>query len=113
MEKRDKIFVNGMISNEVPETAPDFILGKGAFKVDDLINFLNSNKEYAVNGYLNYTILRSKTSGKRYVELDLYQYDKNRSSSLSPEDIAIIREAREREIGASIDPATGGEGIPF
>lgn len=70
----EKIFVNGMISKDVPDTAPDFVLGKGSFEVDNLINFLNEHKQYAVDGWLNYSILRSKGTGKRYVELDLYQF---------------------------------------
>jgi hypothetical protein len=104
MTKRDKIFVNGMTSFDVPDTTPDFILGKGSFKVDDLINFLNDHKDYAIDGYLNYTILRSKTSGKRYVELDMWKYDQKQEESLSPEAKETLAKLREQERVAKNKP---------
>ena len=120
MEKREKIFVDGMISKEVPESAPEFILGQGSFNVDRLINFLNNNRQYGMpdkdkNVWLNYKILRSKTSGKRYVELDMYQYDKNRSEGLAEEDKKAIQGMRERAMSAQ-EPTVGDDpnaNIPF
>lgn len=70
----EKIFVNGFISNDVPATAPDFILGKGAFHVPSLLKWLTENKNLAdEKGYINITTLRSKTTGKRYTEVDTYR----------------------------------------
>lgn len=70
----EKIFVNGFISKDVPDTAPDFILGKGAVHVPSLIEWLITNKGLADDkGYINITTLRSKTTGKRYTEVDTYK----------------------------------------
>lgn len=72
----EKIFINGLISKEVDSKAPAFILGKHSIKVDDLITWLQTEgKKYAVNGWINTTTLLSK-GGKRYIELDLYEYNK-------------------------------------
>lgn len=72
----EKIFVDGFMSQEVADTAPEWILGKASIKIEALMEFLENNKKYAVNGFLNIQILRSKTTGKRYTELDLYQWSK-------------------------------------
>lgn len=69
----DKIFVNGLISKEVPETAPEFILGKMSIKVSELSKWLEDNKTVAENDWINLTILRSRTTGKRYIEVDAYK----------------------------------------
>lgn len=69
----EKIFVNGFISKDVPETAPDYILGKGSLHVESLMKWLQDNKGLAENGYINITTLRSKTTGKRYTEVDTYK----------------------------------------
>lgn len=80
MEK-DKIFVNGFVSKEVSEKAPPFILGEASIKVDDLIKFLQDNKKYEIDGWLSMTIKRSKTTGKRYSELNLWQWEQNNKVS--------------------------------
>ena len=69
----EKIFVNGFISKDVPDTAPDYILGKGSLHVESLMKWLQDNKNLADNGYINITTLRSKTTGKRYTEVDTYK----------------------------------------
>lgn len=69
----EKIFVNGFISKDVPDTAPDYILGKGSLHVESLVKWLQDNKGLAENGYINITTLRSKTTGKRYTEVDTYK----------------------------------------
>lgn len=69
----DKIFVNGLISKEVEETAPAFILGKLSISVDNLIKWLETEgKKNANNGWLNLTIKKSQL-GKRYIEVDTYK----------------------------------------
>lgn len=80
----DKIFVDGLISKEVADTAPDFILGKLSINIDNLKAFLDKSKGYAVNGWLNATILKSK-GGKRYIELDLYQWNKDQEKKMAAE----------------------------
>lgn len=72
----DKIFIDGFYSSDVPETAPEFILGKGSLHIDKLRKFLSNNEQYANKGYLNYTILRSREAGSRYVVLDTYAWEK-------------------------------------
>lgn len=69
----EKIFVSGFISKDVPDTAPDYILGKGSLHVESLLKWLQDNKNLAENGYINITTLRSKTTGKRYTEVDTYK----------------------------------------
>jgi phage antirepressor YoqD-like protein len=72
--KQEKIFVNGIISKEVPQTAPDFILGKMSIKVDDLMKWLIENKSLCdENGWINMTVMRSKSTGKRYIEVDTWK----------------------------------------
>lgn len=72
--KTEKVFVNGLISKEIPPTTPEFILGKMSCKAEDLYNWLRENKGLAdENGWINFTILRSKTSGKRYIEVDTWK----------------------------------------
>lgn len=76
----DKIFVNGIISKEVPETAPDFILGNLSINVNELITWLmdSRTKEYCKNGWINAQIKRGMPKngelvGKRYIEVDTWQ----------------------------------------
>jgi hypothetical protein len=78
--KQEKIFVDGLFSDDIPDITPDFVLGKGSLDVDRLINFLIAHKKYAVKGYLDYTILRSKASGKRYAELNLWKFNNPKPS---------------------------------
>lgn len=69
-----KIFVNGLISVEVPQTAPEWILGKNSIKVDELIKWLQENKHLANEaGYINTVTKASKTTGKRYIEVDTWK----------------------------------------
>lgn len=74
MENKTKIFVNGLLSKDVPDTAPEFILGKNSIKVDDLINWLQENRHLAdENGWINTITKRSQTTGKRYIEVDTWK----------------------------------------
>jgi hypothetical protein len=73
MPPTEKIFVNGLISKEVPVTAPDWVLGKMSIQVDNLQKWLLENKGLADNGWINLSILRSKATNKRYIEVDQYK----------------------------------------
>lgn len=108
MEKQEKVFVNGFISKEVNDNAPEFILGNASVKIDDLIAFLNDNRKYAVNGWLNWTIKRSK-DGKRYTELDLYQFNKFQEGKKEPGRVATDTKTSPGYDGEVIDTAD----IPF
>jgi hypothetical protein len=79
MSDDKKIFIDGFYSNEVADSLPDYILGKGSFHISKLRKFLDENEQYADNrGYLHYTIFRSKEAGNRYATLDLWKYNKER-----------------------------------
>jgi hypothetical protein len=75
--KPDTLFIDGFYSEDVPETAPEWILGKGSIGIDKMIKFLNENRHIAVNGAIKYTIKMAK-SGKRYVEVDHFGLAKYR-----------------------------------
>jgi hypothetical protein len=114
--KPEPIFVNGYITRDIPDTTPDYVLGKGSFQVDSLIEFLNANKKFAVKGYLNFETLRSKATSKRYTKLDLYEYEKNQfESTLSPaekEELVAAREAEKARKAETLQADTESE-IPF
>lgn len=69
------LFFDGFYSDDVPETAPEYILGKGTIAIDKMIAFLNAQRHIAINGGIKYTIKMAKT-GKRYVEVDFYGMEK-------------------------------------
>ena len=72
--KKEKIFVNGLVSKDVPPTAPEWILGKLSIQVDDLGMWLKNNDKLAdANGWINITVMRSKSTGKRYIEVDTWK----------------------------------------
>ena len=63
----EKIFANGF-SFKRRDNAPDFVVGKLSIKVEDAIDFLNSNIK---NGWVNLSINKSK-GGSYYLELDTF-----------------------------------------
>lgn len=70
----DKIFVNGLISKDIPESTPEFILGKNAIHVPSLKQWLIENEKLAdEKGYINTVTFRSKNTGKRYIEVDTWK----------------------------------------
>ncbi len=72
--KPAKVFVSGLISKDIPDTTPEWILGRLSVKMEDLYLWLRENKGMAdENGWINLTILRSKTTGKRYIEVDTWK----------------------------------------
>lgn len=74
-DAKTPIFVDGMFIKDIPDTAPDYILGSYSIKTDAFKKFLDANEKYAVKGWLNITIKKS-TKGSRYAQLDTYAYDK-------------------------------------
>jgi len=73
----DKVFVNGLVSKDVADSAPSWILGKMSIKVNELINWLEKNRELQDdNGWINLTVKRSQKTGKRYIEVDTWKPEK-------------------------------------
>lgn len=73
----EKIFVNGLISKDVADTAPEWILGKMSISVNELINWLEKNRKLQdENGWINLTVKRSQKTGKRYIEVDTWKPEK-------------------------------------
>jgi hypothetical protein len=70
----EKTFVNGLISKDVADTAPEWILGKMSMQVNELINWLEKNRKLQdENGWINLTVKRSQKTGKRYIEVDTWK----------------------------------------
>lgn len=86
MEQQQKdapLFVDGYFTNDIPDTAPAFILGKGSFHVKKLVAFIQANEKYATNGWINFVTKRSK-NGTRYTEVDLYSWKKAQEKANEP-----------------------------
>lgn len=74
----DKVFIDGYITRDIPDTMPLFILGAGAIHADKMIKWLQENKKYAdKGGWIPYQTLRSKEKGTRYSVIDMYQVNKS------------------------------------
>jgi hypothetical protein len=72
--KPTKEFIGGFYSSDVPNTTPDYILGKGSLHLEKLMTWIDTHKNLAdEKGYINYTIKRSKEKGTRYVEVDTWK----------------------------------------
>lgn len=63
----DKTFADGF-SWKRRDSAPDFVVGNLAIKVEDAIPFL---KTHSKNGWVNLNVMTS-SAGKPYVELDTF-----------------------------------------
>lgn len=89
MENTQPIFINGFYSNDVPENAPEWILGKGSLHVGKLMEWLINN-QFRVNesGYINYIIKRNKKDGKRFVSVDTWKKPTT-ERTYQPEDFPI------------------------
>jgi len=73
-QNKQQEFISGIYSNDVANTAPEWILGKGSIHVKKLQTWLDTHKNLAdENGYIRYTIKRAKDGVKRYVEVDFYK----------------------------------------
>lgn len=85
------IFADGFYSYDIPDTTPEFVLGKSAIKVHEFLKFLEENKQYAVNGFLYLQTLRSK-KGERYTKLDLFSYQNAQKSSSEAQNQPVTNE---------------------
>ena len=68
MEKKDKVFADGIIFKR-NDNAPSFAIGKLSFKVEEAISFLQANSK---KGWVNLNINQSQ-NGKYYIELDTWE----------------------------------------
>lgn len=68
MEKKDKVFADGIIFKR-NDNAPSFAIGKLSFKVEEAISFLQANEK---KGWVNCNINQAQ-SGKIYIELDTWE----------------------------------------
>jgi hypothetical protein len=68
MEKKDKIFADGILFKR-NENAPAFVIGKQSFKVKEAVAFLLANEK---NGWVNLNINQGQ-NGKYYIELDTWE----------------------------------------
>jgi hypothetical protein len=116
----DKIFVNGLISKDIPDTAPDWILGKHSIKVQDLIDWLTANKHLAdKNGWINTVTKRSQTTGKRFIEVDTWQPNQQQepTNTLTGQEAednkALIDQARQIRQQALESGEVNPDDIPF
>lgn len=79
----EKIFISGFYSSDVADTAPAWLLGKGSLHADKLAQWLTENKQLAdKDGFIRYTVKKSQSTGKRYVEVDTWVKP---SQSLQPD----------------------------
>ena len=67
----DQKFLDGMIVKSPHENAPDFVLGKISFKVDEVIQSLKDNSK---NGWVNMDLKKSR-EGKLYASIDTWESD--------------------------------------
>lgn len=68
MEKKDKVFADGIIFKR-NDNAPAWAVGKLSFKVEEAIAFLQANSK---KGWVNLNINQGQ-SGKYYIELDTWE----------------------------------------
>jgi len=82
----EKKFANGILFKR-NENAPDFVIGKLSFKVDEAVKFLEENSE---NGWVNLNINKSQ-NGKFYIELDEWKpTQKSVSTQMPTEQVKLI-----------------------
>lgn len=68
MEKKDKVFADGIIFKR-NDNAPQWAIGKLSFKVEEAIAFLQANEK---KGWVNLNINQSQ-NGKYYIEVDTWE----------------------------------------
>lgn len=77
----DKIFAEGIFFNLPSANAPEWVLGRLSFKVDQAKAFLEAHENKA--GYCNIDLLTSK-AGKPYAALNTYEVEKPDSLKAEP-----------------------------
>lgn len=68
MEKKEKVFADGIIFKR-NDNAPQWVIGKLSFKVEEAIEFLQVNSK---KGWVNLNINQSQ-NGKYYIEVDTWE----------------------------------------
>lgn len=68
MEKKDKVFADGIIFKR-NDNAPQWAIGKLSFKVEEAVAFLQANSK---KGWVNLNINQGQ-SGKYYIEVDTWE----------------------------------------
>lgn len=71
--EQSKTFADGLIVKKPREGAPDFVMGRLSFKVDEFVAFLSKHKD--TQGWVNVDLLIGQ-SGKPYAALDTWKPEK-------------------------------------
>ena len=80
-EKKEVIFVDGLIFQQKKETDQDFVLGRVAIKADELTNFIAKYRK--ADGWLNIDFLRGQ-SGKPYFKLNTWEKPVDANAPVAP-----------------------------
>lgn len=80
----DTIFADGLIAKKPNDNAPDFIITKLSFKVDEFIETMNKHKN---NGWFNVEVKESR-NGKFYAEVDTWKPNTNQEPQTKQEDVS-------------------------
>jgi len=91
MEKREKIFPDGIICKPKNNGAPDFVLCKMSFNVEQAIATL---KTHSKKGWVNMDMLMSK-EGKPYLEIDTWEPDPTKASAPKAAPEVVLEDAGE------------------
>lgn len=83
----EKIFVNGLRVYKPNENAPDFVKLNFQVFVDDLVQFLQENKDE--KGQVRFDMKKSK-EGKLYLELNTYKKAENKDVNAEIDNIPVI-----------------------
>lgn len=75
----DANFVDGIFIKDIPDTAPDYILGNYSINIPKFKKWLDDNEQHAVKGWLNITVKKS-SKGNKYAVLDTYMSEKNKEA---------------------------------
>jgi len=83
--KAETIFSRGIWFKKPHEKAPDFVRGKIDIKVDEIIPFLEKNKND--KGYVNLDLLKSKEKGTLYLVVNTFKKEEPKAEEIKTEDI--------------------------
>ena len=88
----EKIFVDGMSVFAKNDKSPDWAGPTLETTIDQHIAWLNSVRKYAIDGRLRFQVNYAKTTGKPYLSVDLYKYNKQREQqgeTTTPDDMPV------------------------